>query len=116
MGSRCAPWVGLFFAVEEGIDELRARGDTHDGKWLNRDFLSTTVAGLSVAGGFSIWNQLDLVSTAKLAKTGLLAGLGFGLVQDGLHLLQGQHLAYVDLVKGVFRKEKLIPQTRNYIP
>lgn len=48
MGSKVGLWVGGFFAVEEAID--RARGG-------NPDFLSTVVAGLSAAGGFSAWSK-----------------------------------------------------------
>ena len=48
MGTKVGFWVGGFFTVEEAID--RARGG-------RKDFLSTVVAGLSVAGGFSAWSK-----------------------------------------------------------
>ena len=34
---------------------------------------------------------------------GLMAGLGIGLMQDVLHLLLGQRLAYVDLLRRTTR-------------
>ena len=51
MGMKVGFWVGGFFTIEEAID--RARGG-------RRDFLSTIVAGLSVAGGFSAWSAFEL--------------------------------------------------------
>lgn len=48
MGGKVALWVGGFFMVEEAVDDLRGG---------RRDFLSTLVAGLSVAGGFSAWSK-----------------------------------------------------------
>lgn len=48
MGGKVSFWVGGFFMVEEAVDDLRGG---------RRDFLSTLVAGLSVAGGFSAWSK-----------------------------------------------------------
>ena len=48
LGSKVGFWAGGFFIVEEAVD--RARG----GK---RDFVSTVVAGLGIAGGFSAWSK-----------------------------------------------------------
>lgn len=48
MGFKVGFCVGAFFTVEEAIDRAR-RG--------RRDFLSTVVAGLSLAGGFSAWRR-----------------------------------------------------------
>ena len=47
MGTKISFWVGGFFTVEHAIDRFRGR----------RDFLSTAMAGLSLAGGFSAWRQ-----------------------------------------------------------
>lgn len=47
MGSKVAFWAGGFFIVEEAIDRVRSR----------TDFMSTVVAGLGVAGGFSVWSE-----------------------------------------------------------
>lgn len=48
MGSKVAFWTGGFFVVEEAIDRVR---DT-------KDFVSTIVASLSIAGGFSAWSKI----------------------------------------------------------
>ena len=58
LGSKVAFWAGGFFVVEEAIDRVRG------GK---RDFVSTVVAGLSVAGGFSAWSKLQVASFNKFA-------------------------------------------------
>jgi hypothetical protein len=91
MGTKLGFWVGGFFAVEEAIDQVR--GGTPD-------FLSSVVAGLSVAGGFSAWNRFPLLTAARTAKVGLLSGLAFGLAQDALGVVKGQRPFYVDLLFG----------------
>ena len=48
MGARMGLLVGSFFTIEEAIDTVRGG---------RKDFLSTTVAGLSIAGGFSAWSE-----------------------------------------------------------
>ncbi len=48
MGGKVSIWVAGFFTVEEAVDRVRG------GK---RDFFSTVVAGLGVAGGFSLWSK-----------------------------------------------------------
>lgn len=47
MGLKVAFWAGGFFVVEEAVDRLRGR----------RDFVSTLVAGLGIAGGFCTWSK-----------------------------------------------------------
>ncbi len=59
MGGKVAIWVGGFFTVEEAVDRLRG------GK---RDFFSTVVAGLGMAGGFSLWSEYSIVAFGKQAK------------------------------------------------
>ena len=81
------------------MDTLRLKEDGDDSR---KDFWSTTVAGLAVAGAFSAWNQVPMITAAKMARMGLKAGVGFGLLQDALHLLRGQRLAYVDSMKKAF--------------
>lgn len=39
-------------------------------------------------------------TAARTARTGLMAGLALGLVQDALGLARGRRLAYVDLLLG----------------
>jgi len=51
MGTKVGFWVGSYFAIEEAID--RARGG-------RTDFLSSVVAGMSVAGGFSAWSMCPM--------------------------------------------------------
>lgn len=126
MGVRLGFWGGLFFWTEEGIDRMRGalvrswagfqdrrkmeRGwerevglerleDEGGLLWVQRDFLSTTVAALSTAGAFSAWNRFPLPTAARTAKMGLKAGLAFGLIQDALGLLRGRKLGYVEFIK-----------------
>lgn len=50
MSAKVGFWAGSFFLVEEAVDQARGEG----GK---KDFLSSTVAGMGVAGGFSLWSR-----------------------------------------------------------
>ena len=43
MGSKIGFWAGSFFIVEEAVDQWRGK----------KDFLSTVVAGMTIAAGFS---------------------------------------------------------------
>lgn len=43
---RFGAFVGGFFTVEEAVDRLRG----------TKDFVSTVVAGLGIAGAFSVWS------------------------------------------------------------
>lgn len=110
MGAKCGFWVGGFFTVEEAVD--RARG--------TEDFVSTVVAGLAVAGVFTVWSMLNrnqelnfdeeglmrkldrfpLPVATKTARSGLVFGLAFGLMEDALALGRGQRVAYVDYLLG----------------
>ena len=99
MGWRLVPWVVMFFGIEEAMDTLRLKEDGGDER---KDFVSTIVAGVTVAGAFSTWKRLPMVYAARTAKMGLAVGLGFGLVQDVVHLMRGHRLAYVDLVGRLF--------------
>lgn len=58
MGGKVGIWVGGFFVVEEALDHLRGG---------RRDFFSTVVAGLGIAGGFSLWSMW-LQTRDKLAE------------------------------------------------
>jgi len=126
MGFKLGAWGGLFFWMEEGIDRLRglvwrewesiqdkrwlSNGwersigldrleDEHGFIWVQRDFLSTTAAALGTAGIFSSWNRFAFPTTVRTAKMGLKVGLAFGLAQDGLSLLRGRRVAYIDIMK-----------------
>ncbi|MCJ1376227.1 hypothetical protein MMC20_007468 [Loxospora ochrophaea] len=91
MGAKMGFWAGTFFTVEEAVDLVRGG---------SQDFLSSVVAGLSVAGGFSAWNRLPLLTAARTAKMGLVSGLAFGLAQDALSVAKGQRLGYFDFILG----------------
>ena len=119
MGGKVGLWVGGFFTVEEAVDRFRGG---------RRDFFSTVIAGLSVAGGFSAWSEsreglryvgfqvliaflpdrFPLITAARTAKVGLISGLAFGLAQDALNLAKGRRLAYVDFVLGRNRSRKAL--------
>ncbi|KAI9848188.1 MAG: hypothetical protein M1837_000862 [Sclerophora amabilis] len=88
MGAKVSVYVAGFFTIEEAVD--RARG--------TKDFGSTVVGGLGVAGAFSAWNRFPLAVAARTAKLGLLVGLGFGLVQDTIGLARGRRPAYMNLL------------------
>ncbi|CAD6577444.1 MAG: hypothetical protein ASARMPREDX12_008350 [Alectoria sarmentosa] len=92
MGAKVGFWAGSFFVVEEAVDEWRG----------TKDFLSTVVAGMTLAAGFSgqPWNILPLDTAARTIRTGLYGGLAFGLAQDALGLARGRRLGYVDLLLG----------------
>ncbi|KAI9814701.1 MAG: hypothetical protein M1832_005700 [Thelocarpon impressellum] len=90
MGGKLGLLVGGFSTVEEAVDRLRGM----------RDFLSTVVAGLSIAGGFSLWNRFPAPTAARTARTGLVFGLVFGLAQDALSTAQGRRLGYGEFVLG----------------
>ena len=52
-------------------------------------------------------DRFPMVTAARTAKMGLLAGLGFGLAQDALSLAKGKRLGYVDYVLGRPRQNEL---------
>jgi len=121
MGLRLAVWTGLFLYMEEAVDRLRGavlrqwvgfkdrRGLERElgleklenlrGVWVQRDFLSTTVAALGTAGAFSVWNRMPVNTAARTATLALKAGIGFGLVQDALSVLRGRRVGYVEYVR-----------------
>jgi hypothetical protein len=109
-------WVGMYFAMEEGVDRGRAAtvrmwrglrrrkgesGAEAEERQIagNRDCLSSMFAGLGTAGIFSAWNRFPLPTAARTAKLGAKAGLGFGLLQDVVSLVKGRRVGYVEFVK-----------------
>ncbi|KAH0543590.1 hypothetical protein FGG08_002151 [Glutinoglossum americanum] len=100
MGFRIGWWAGMFVIIEEAVDRLRY------GRGRGGDFLSTVVAGLGVAGGFSAWNRFPLPTAARTAKSGLLFGLAFGLAQDAVSFARGRRLAYVEFLFGKRKREE----------
>ncbi|KAI9728386.1 MAG: hypothetical protein M1828_003786 [Chrysothrix sp. TS-e1954] len=101
LGFRVAPCVALFYFFEEAMDERRSKRVGHMGENTHQDFLSSTFAGLGVAGAFGLWNRLTLPLIAKMAKYGMIGGVSYGLIQDALHLSHGRELAYVESIRQV---------------
>ncbi len=114
MGGRLAVWSGLFVVMEEGVDrgraaawrEWRAHAPSWQGREVEeraaerqRDFMSTVLAGLGTAGAFSAWNGFPVPTAVRLMKMGAKAGLVFGVLQDGVSLLRGRKLGYVEFVR-----------------
>jgi hypothetical protein len=115
---RYSIWVGMYFAMEEGVDRGRAAGvrtwrgirrkrgesgaDAEERQIAgNRDCLSSMFAGLGTAGIFSAWNRFPLPTAARTAKLGAKAGLAFGVLQDGVSLLRGRRVGYIEFLRRI---------------
>ena len=107
MGARVGFWTGTFLVIESSLDKWRE----------TKDFISSSIAGFSVASAFSltsksserskaIWvdlthittDQFPLMTAVRTLKSGLYGGILYGLVQDVLGLARGRQLRYVDLI------------------
>jgi len=51
-------------------------------------------------------DRFPVITAARTARTGLLCGAAFGLVQDALFLARGRRLAYVDFLLGTKRRQR----------
>ena len=109
LGMKLGTGALAFCLFEETVDY--ARND-------RRDFLSTVTAGLSFSGIYSLLGKFkgpplschkltrqcaarhDVYTAARTAKLGLKLSLAYGLMQDLLETLKGNHPAYVDWVLG----------------
>jgi hypothetical protein len=114
-GRKFGFWTVLYFLLEEGIDRGRSkylreflewrrnklvRSDNEAGILENqRDALSSAFAGLGSAGLFSIYNRFPLPTMSRTMRMGAKAGLAFGLLQDGLSLLRGRRVGYIEAIK-----------------
>jgi hypothetical protein len=58
MGGKIGFWTAGFLGIEEILDQFRGR----------KDFLSTVVASLSVAGGFSLWSEYLFLFTSMVTR------------------------------------------------
>ncbi|KAI9658965.1 MAG: hypothetical protein M1821_001925 [Bathelium mastoideum] len=96
MALRVGVWTGAFVLAEEAVDGGRGR----------RDGFSSVVAGLGTAAAFSAWNRFPLPTAARTARLGLLVGLGFGVLQDGVAVMKGERVGYVDWVMGWRRRRR----------
>ena len=118
MGSKIAFWTGGFFFLETMVDGTRGG---------RKDFLSTTLSGLTIAGLFNLWSTFCLfrsiivnvetdrfpmysTTSVRIARTGFLGGLVFGLAQDALTLVRGRQLAYVDFIISPLRQHEDVAQ------
>lgn len=102
-GGMVAAWSSVFFIVEESLDVFRgtwAAGRTVEemegvdelslkrldrGVGGCRDFVSSTLAGMVTGGLWSAWHQFPMSTAARTIRMGLVVGLGYGLVQDGMN-------------------------------
>jgi len=109
-------WAGSFFILEGILDKARGQKAGRPGQ---EDFISTTIATLTLSGVWSLWSKyivvmessrqgrltshkdrLPIPTAVRIAKMGLYSGLGFGLLQDLAGLARGRRLAYVDFLMG----------------
>ncbi|EXJ66340.1 uncharacterized protein A1O5_10492 [Cladophialophora psammophila CBS 110553] len=101
-GSICTGWATLFMVTEEMVDlsraRLFARGDD-DVATGQRDFGSTVIAGMTLAGIYSWKRGLDHFAAARTARSALRLSLAYGLVQDLAASLRGSPPAYVSWLK-----------------
>lgn len=78
-----------------GLEQLQ----NERGVWVQRDFMSTVVAALGTAGGFSAWNRFPVQTAARTATMGLKFGLAFGIMQDVLSVARGRRVGYVEFFR-----------------
>ncbi|KAI1177293.1 hypothetical protein F4777DRAFT_211005 [Nemania sp. FL0916] len=64
-----------------------------------QDLLSTVMASLAVAGGFSLWNRFSAAETARTAKKSLIFGVVYGGFQDIISLARGRPVGYVTFIR-----------------
>ncbi|KAI0509072.1 hypothetical protein F5B22DRAFT_370469 [Xylaria bambusicola] len=89
VGARLSVLSTAMFFAENLFDVYRG----------SQDFISTVVASLAVAGGFSLWNRFSAAETARTAKKGLIFGLAYGGIQDALSLAKGRSVGYVTFIR-----------------
>ncbi|KAI0548918.1 hypothetical protein F4679DRAFT_289351 [Xylaria curta] len=89
VGARLGVLSTAMFCAENLFDVYRG----------GQDFVSTVMASLAVAGGFSLWNRFSAAETARTAKKGLIFGLVFGGIQDVISLAKGRPVGYISFLK-----------------
>ncbi|TRX95078.1 hypothetical protein FHL15_004163 [Xylaria flabelliformis] len=107
VGARLGVLSTAMFCAENLFDVYRG----------GQDFVSTVMASLAVAGGFSLWSRLrhayittyldsltvldrfSAAETARTAKKGLIFGLVFGGIQDVISLARGRPVGYISFLK-----------------
>lgn len=98
-------WTMVYLLAEEGLDQARGRlfaRKDEDMRPGQRDFVNTTTAVLTTAGLYSRWHRLDVFATARVARTGLGFGVGYGLFQDMIATIRGEPPTYVTRFRRVF--------------
>jgi hypothetical protein len=107
-GGMLATWSLVFFVVEESLDVFRGTwragrtmqemegvdelsiGRLDRGVGRSRDFLSSACAGLVTGGVWSAWHGFPVSTAARTIRMGLLVGLGYGVLQDGIVWARGR--------------------------
>ena len=101
-GTVCTGWATAFMFTEEMVDlsraRLLARGDD-DVATGQRDFGSTVIAGMTIAGIYSWKRGLDHFATAGIARRALKVSLAYGWVQDLAASVRGNPPAYVSWLR-----------------
>lgn len=100
VGSRLGLLSTTMFCAENLFDVYRG----------SQDFISTIMASLAVAGGFSLWNRFSAAETARTAKKGLLFGLVYGGIQDMISLAKGRPVGYVTFIRKQIGKPTQEPE------
>lgn len=108
-GAWVAAWTSVFLVVEESMDVFR--GTWRAGRTLtemegideldmkamdksirrNRDFLSSTLAGIVTSGLWSAWHAFPMATAARTIRTGAIVGLAYGLLQDGMMYVRREY-------------------------
>ncbi|KAI0538897.1 hypothetical protein GGR58DRAFT_274020 [Xylaria digitata] len=89
VGARLGVLSTAMFCAENLFDVYRG----------SQDFISTVMASLAVAGGFSLWNRFSAAETARTAKKGLIFGLVYGSIQDVISLAKGRPVGYITFIR-----------------
>ncbi|KAI1489492.1 hypothetical protein F5X96DRAFT_609407 [Biscogniauxia mediterranea] len=89
VGARLSLLSTAMFCAENLFDVYRG----------TKDFVSTVMASLAVAGGFSLWNRFSAAETARTARKGLLFGLAYGGIQDLVSLAKGRPVGYITFIR-----------------
>ncbi|KAI1279339.1 hypothetical protein F5Y07DRAFT_387496 [Xylaria sp. FL0933] len=94
VGARLGLLSTAMFCAENLFDVYRG----------SQDFISTVMASLAVAGGFSLWNRFSPAETARTAKKGLIFGLVYGGIQDVISLAKGRPVGYITFIRNQIGK------------
>ncbi|KAI5923947.1 hypothetical protein F4810DRAFT_710039 [Camillea tinctor] len=99
VGARLSFLSTTMFCAENLFDVYRG----------TKDLVSTVMASLAVAGGFSLWNRFSAAETARTARKGLLFGLAYGGIQDVVSLAKGRPVGYITFIRKHIGEPTQIP-------